>query len=65
MAHPHLAPSDESGEPGWTVPLHGTEVPGESDPAAPPDLSAGSYLNSEDIPSVDFHPRLSRFGEAA
>jgi hypothetical protein len=60
--HPNPLPPDEPGEPGWTLPLHGAEVPGEE--TAGPNEAA--YLPpDEDVPASDFQPRLSRFGEAA
>ena len=64
MSHPN--PSDDSGDPSWTLPLHGIEVPGDGGPPSAADPGPGPYLNpDEDVPPLDFQPRLSRFGEAA
>jgi hypothetical protein len=61
--HPNPSP-DDSGDPAWTLPLHGAEVPGDG--SAPLDLPIDAYLNLDDeVPAVDFQPRLTRFGEAA
>ena len=64
MEYPNPIPPDDAGDPPWTVPLHGAALPGD-DPS-PADPPPGAYLPpDEDVPALDFQPRLSRFGEAA
>jgi hypothetical protein len=58
--HPN---SDESDDAPWTLPLHGAAVPGNE--SAPPPATEIHLPIDEDVPSLDFQPRLSRFGEAA
>jgi hypothetical protein len=64
MDHPSSSTPDDPGEPAWTIPLHGAEIAnGETSASA---STAEPYLPpDEDVPPLDFQPRLTRFGEAA
>ncbi len=68
----------QDGDDAWTIPLHGASVPfapsadvpvsGQPFSQEPPPLEEGDLrlLSSDnDMPTLGYHPRLRRFGEAA
>jgi len=68
----------QDGDDAWTIPLHGASVPfaptadvpvsGQPFSQEPAPLEEGDLrlLSSDnDMPTLGYHPRLRRFGEAA